>query len=58
VIVEEVRQLDVEVPLPTLEVRIVGEALGTFIVWPTHLLWAISKKAQIFCHNLSSCYLN
>ena len=38
VVVEEVRQADVEVPVPTSDVRLVGEAVGTFIVWPTHLL--------------------
>jgi len=38
VVVKDVRQVDVEVLVPTLEVRFVREALGTFIVWPTHLL--------------------
>jgi len=32
VIVEEVRHADVEVPVPTLEVRFMGQTLGTFIV--------------------------
>jgi len=44
VVVEEVRHADVEVSVPTSEVRFVGEALGTFIVWPTYLLKAIHKK--------------
>jgi len=47
VVVEEVRQADVEVHVPTLEVRLVGEALDTFIAWPTHLLQAISKRTQV-----------
>jgi len=47
VVVEEVRQADTEVPVPTSEVRLVGEALGTFIAWPTHLLQAISKRTQV-----------
>jgi len=46
VVVEEVRHADVEVPMPTSEVRFVGQALGTFIVWPTHLKKAISKIAS------------
>jgi len=47
VVVKEVREADAEVPMPTLEVRLVGEALGTFIAWPTHLLQAISKMTQV-----------
>ena len=47
VVVEEVRHADVEVSVPTSEVRFVGEALGTFIVWPTPLLKAIHKKHQV-----------
>ena len=47
VVVEEVRQADAEVSMPTSEVRLVGEALGTFIAWPTHLLQAISKRTQV-----------
>ena len=31
VVVEEVREVDAEVSVPTSEVRLVGEALGTFI---------------------------
>jgi len=47
VVVEEVRQADVKVPVPTSEATLVGEALGTFIVWPTHLLQANSKRTQV-----------
>jgi len=47
VVVEEVREANAEVPVPILEVRLVGEALGTFIVWLTHLLQAISKRTQV-----------
>jgi len=46
VVVQEVRQANVEVPVPTSDVRFVGQALGTFIVWPTHLLEAIYKKTS------------
>jgi len=47
VVVEEVREADAEVPVTTSEVRLVREALGTFIVWPTHLLQPISIKTQV-----------
>jgi len=47
VVVEEVRQADAEVPVPILEVALVGEALDTFIAWPTHLLQAISKRTRV-----------
>jgi len=52
-VVEEVRHADVEVPVPTSEVRFVGEALGTFIIWPTHLLKAIHKKHEVYYHHFS-----
>jgi len=38
VVVEEVKQADSKVPMPTSEVRLMGETLGIFIAWPTHLL--------------------
>jgi len=44
VVVEEVRQADVVVLVPTSVVTLVGEAPGTFIAWPTHLLQTISKR--------------
>ena len=47
VVVKEVRQVDAEMPMPTSEVRLAGEALGKFIAWPTHLLQAISKRTQV-----------
>jgi len=53
VVVEEVRHADVEVLVPTSEVRFVGETLGTFIVWPTHLIKAIHKKHQVYYHHFS-----
>ena len=53
VVVEEVRHADVEVPVPTSEVRFVGKVLGTFIVWPTHLLKAIHKKHEVYHHHFS-----
>jgi len=47
VVIEKVKVADAEVPEPTSEVRFVGQALGTFIAWPTHLLKVISKKHKI-----------
>ena len=53
VVVKNVRQVDVEVPMPTSEVRFVGKTPGTFIAWPTYLLQAISKRPQVYCDDLS-----
>jgi len=47
VVVEKVRHADVEVPEPMSEVRFVGQTLGTFIAWPTHLLKVISKRHKV-----------
>jgi len=47
VVVEKVKVVDVEVPEPISEIRFVGQALGTFIAWPTHLLKVISKKHMV-----------
>ncbi|KAL5153622.1 hypothetical protein HKD37_19G053127 [Glycine soja] len=35
--VEEVRDADAPIPVPTQEVQLVGQALNTFITWQTHL---------------------
>jgi len=48
VVVEKVRHANVEVQEPRSEVRFVGQALGTFIAWPTHLLKVISKKHKVW----------
>jgi len=47
VVIEKVKVVDTEVSEPTLEVRFVGQALGTFIAWPTYLLKVISKKHKV-----------
>jgi len=36
--VEEVRDADTTIPVPTKEVKLVGQTLNTFFVWPTHLV--------------------
>jgi len=47
VVAEKVKVADAEVPEPTSEIRFVGQALGTFIAWPTHLLKVIPKKHKV-----------
>ena len=47
--VEEVRDADARIPVPTQEVQLVGQTLNTFVVWPTHLVKRLSE--QVFhCH--------
>ncbi|XP_029126135.1 uncharacterized protein LOC114915496 [Cajanus cajan] len=42
VVIEEVRDSNARVPIPTSEVQLVGQALQTFIAWPRHLVRPIS----------------
>jgi len=51
-VVKDVRQPDIEVLVPTSEVSFVGEELGTFITWPTHLLQPISRRPQV-CYDFT-----
>ena len=47
--VEEVRDADASILVPTEEVKLVGRTLNTFFAWPTHLVKCLSK--QVFqCH--------
>jgi len=46
-----IRDESVEVPVPTLEVKVVGKALETFIVCRTHLIKAILKTNQVYLIN-------
>jgi len=47
--VEEVRDADFPIPVPTEEVKLVGQALNTFLAWPTHLIKRLSE--HVFqCH--------
>ena len=41
--VEEVRDADAPIPVPTQEVQLVGQTLNTFVAWPTHLVKRLSK---------------
>ena len=46
---EEVRDVDALIPVPTEEVKLVGQLLNTFLAWPTHLVKHLSE--QVFqCH--------
>ena len=42
--VEEVRDADALIPVPTEKVKLVGQALNTFLTWPTHLVKRLSKQ--------------
>ena len=45
--VDEVKDADVAVPVPTAEVSLVGQALHTFLAWPTHLIKSLSHQVLI-----------
>ncbi|KAL5177136.1 hypothetical protein HKD37_08G022948 [Glycine soja] len=42
--VEEVKDPDAPVPVPTDEVSLVGQAIHTFLTWPTHLVKSLSQQ--------------
>ena len=41
--VEEVRDADARILIPTQEVRLVGQTLNAFLAWPIHLVKRLSK---------------
>ncbi|KAL5127716.1 hypothetical protein HKD37_14G040088 [Glycine soja] len=45
--VEEVRDADAPVPVPTDEVSLVGQAIHTFLAWPTHLVKSLSQQVAV-----------
>ncbi|KAL5133465.1 hypothetical protein HKD37_03G006789 [Glycine soja] len=45
--VEEVTDADAPVPVPTDEVSLVGQALHTFLAWPTHLVKSLSQQVVV-----------
>ena len=47
--VEEVTDADALIPVPTQEVQLVGQALNTFVAWPTHLVKHLSEHVFL-CH--------
>ena len=42
--VEEVRDVDAPIPIPTKEVKLVGQTPNTFLAWPTHLVKRLSEQ--------------
>ena len=42
--VEEVRDADARIPVPTQEVQLVGQTLNIFLAWPTHLVKRLSEQ--------------
>ena len=51
--IDEHKTLLKTMPVPTSEVRFVGEAPGTFIVWPTRLLQPIFRRPHVYCDDFS-----
>ncbi|KAL5141354.1 hypothetical protein HKD37_09G024720 [Glycine soja] len=45
--VEDVTDADAPVPVPTDEVSLVGQALHTFLAWPTHLVKSLSQQVVV-----------
>ncbi|KAH1198451.1 hypothetical protein GmHk_18G052027 [Glycine max] len=45
--VEEVKDAQAPVPVPTDEVTLVGQALNTFLTWPTHLVKPLSEHTVV-----------
>ncbi|KAL5142396.1 hypothetical protein HKD37_09G025585 [Glycine soja] len=45
--VDEVKDADAPVPVPTAEVSLVGQALHTFLAWPTHLIKSLSHQVAV-----------
>ncbi|KAH1254499.1 hypothetical protein GmHk_04G010935 [Glycine max] len=45
--VEEVTDADAPVSVPTDEVSIMGQALHTFLAWPTHLVKSLSQQVAV-----------
>ncbi|KAL5187120.1 hypothetical protein HKD37_05G012847 [Glycine soja] len=45
--VEEVKDAEALVPVPTDKVILVGQTLNTFLAWPTHLVKCLSEHAAV-----------
>jgi len=45
--VDKVKDADAAVPVPTVEVSLVGQALHTFLAWPTHQIKSLSNQVLI-----------
>ncbi|KAH1265760.1 hypothetical protein GmHk_01G001405 [Glycine max] len=44
--VEEVRDADAPIPVPTEKVKLVGQTLNTFLAWSTHLVKRLSEQVM------------
>ena len=47
--VEEVRDADARIPIPTEKVQLVGQALNTFVAWPKNLVKPFLEHVFPFC---------
>ena len=54
--VEEIKDADAPVAVPTDEVVLVGQALNTFLAWPTHLVKHLSE--QVFYSHCMLLFFN
>ncbi|XP_028203090.1 uncharacterized protein LOC114387158 isoform X1 [Glycine soja] len=45
--VEEIRDANAPIPVPTKEVKVMGQALNTFLAWPTHLVKRLSEQGVV-----------
>jgi len=48
VVIKKVRIESIVVPVPTSEINLVEETLGTFIAGPTHLIKTILKNYKVY----------
>jgi len=48
VVVEDIKDATSAIPVPTEEVKLVGEALGTFISWPKQLVKVVTTKKKVY----------
>ena len=47
--VEEVQDVDARSPIPTKEVKLVGQILNTFLAWSTHLTFFRKGISFLLC---------
>ncbi|KAH1250132.1 hypothetical protein GmHk_05G013354 [Glycine max] len=45
--VEEIRDADAPIPVPTKEVKVMRQALNTFLAWPIHLVKRLSEQGAV-----------
>jgi len=54
--VEEVKDAEALIPVPTDDVILVGQAINTFLAWPTHLVKRLSE--QVFYSHYMLLFFN